>query len=179
MSVKLYNSSGLADEPIRQLLLEAKLLAGAKGGVVVKVTRPVRREPSEAKRAGWVRESWLKSKRNWREHTGRRIRTAGGYVIMRPHMFRHPGYDCLKLAEEFFQTAVHEFAHIVQFQTGRFHDGEAARFAYKMEWKRRPHELDAINRTDAALERLGKQAQRKARIDELVIELAIQMEAAR
>jgi hypothetical protein len=176
--IKLYNSSKLPEEPLRQLLTEAKALAGAKGDVVVRVMGPSYGATSEAKRARAVRKAWLQGKRNWYDRGLKlMICTDGGYVIMRPH--HHMRIDPLWAAEQFWETAIHEFAHIVQFQSDKFINGQFARFAYSMEWKRRPHELDAVNRTDAALARLAKQKARKARIDDLIIELAIQMEASK
>jgi len=177
--VKLYNNSGLPDEPMRSLLLDAQRLAGATGSVVVKVTRGGYWGRSHAKAACAVRRFALETRqrgKNGRLKMGW-VKTDGGYVVMQPYRC----HDRLDSAKRFFETAIHEFAHIYDFQHGgRFSfawssRGDAGRLP---KWKQRPKEIRAVNRTDDALSHLDKQPERRQRIEEDIINLAVQMEAA-
>lgn len=178
MSVKLYNLSGLPDQPMRTLLTDAMRLAGATGSVVVKVTRGGARVTSYAKSAAFVYKHFLGARVCTKRGNVRRgkVATRGGYVVMQPHV-RH---DPLWAAVDFFETAVHEFAHVHDFQ----HGGRSAlawsranSAGRRPRWAKRPEEIRAVNMTDDALARLSKQPARKAHIDEAIIELALQLEA--
>lgn len=206
MAVKLYNLSPYPDATLLPVLTSAMRLAGAKGQVVVKVTRGGSRVGSHAHSCAFVYE-WFLRGRGGRKADGklkmRPIATCGGYVVMQPLEVRRywneripcdsvpTGFalrsqsapDGLAMARRFFETAVHEFAHIVQFQSRTFLTGSPAKFAQRSEssgrrsaWSQRPEEIDAVNRTDAALEKLRKQPQRYSRIQEEIIGLAMEME---
>lgn len=179
--VKLYNLSGLPDDPLYFLLLEAQQLAGATGSVVVKVTRGGYRVRSYASSACAVRKSFLSARQCVRGTDRLRkgwIKTSGGYVVMQPHRSSDPLTD----AQRFFETAIHEFAHVYDFQHGgkfALAWSKAGDSGRRPDWAKRPEELRAINRTDDALARLEKQSERKGRITDSIIAMAIQMEAKR
>lgn len=181
MAVKLYNQSGLPDEPMRSLLLDAQRLAGAKGSVVVKVTRGGRTTTCYAKSCRWVSKWFLAGRSNHRKD-GKLLQgsilTDGGYVHMQP---RHLG-DSIEAARYFFETAIHEFAHIRDFQQGGRYAmawSRADAGGRRPKWAKRPEEIRAVNRTDEALELLAKQPERRIRIDDAIIGLAIQIEEQR
>jgi len=179
MSVKLYNFSGLPDEPLRSLLTAAQRLAGARGAVVVKVTRGGYRARSHASRAWWVSRSFLsrraytKASRKtlyWKLKRGH-VNTAGGYVVLAPqHMA-----DKLEMALQIFQTAIHEFGHVRDFQSRSPRPEEI--FGWRgVPWQARPIEIFAEDVKDEALTKLARQRERKARLDDLIIDLALQLE---
>jgi hypothetical protein len=175
MSVKLYNLSGLPDEPLRSLLVKAKRAARCGGSVIVKVTRGGRRVTSHAKSANFVYQWFLLTRRRTKkdyELKERRVQTSGGYIVMQPYRG-----EPLASAERFFETAIHEFHHVKEFQEGgkfrhkwSFTDGNGRRPV----WEKRPEEIRAVNATDEALGRLRR---RKEYPEDAVIALALQMEA--
>lgn len=191
MPVKLYNLSGLPDDPLRTLLGRAKRLAGCGGNVTVKVTRGGYRVTSSADQCDWVACFYLAS-RKYTQSSGHsklkagRVRTDGGCVELQPYhppawALRHPGWssnlkDPIEWARKLFETAIHEFYHIREFQEG----GKL----FKPWSKRgpggrrpihgtRPEEIRAVNATDDALDKIRRN---RAEIDDLLIGLAIQME---
>lgn len=176
MSVKMYNLSGLPDEPLRSLLVQAKRAAGCGGSVVVKVTRGGRRVTSHATSAGWIKRWFLSSRRTTKAGNIREglVRTSGGYVVLQPHRWD----DTLTAAERLFEIAIHEFYHVSEYQRGgkfRLKWSEPNYGGRRPAWEKRPEEIRAVNATDEALDRLRR---RRAYPQESVIELALQMEAA-
>lgn len=178
--IKLYNLSRLSDASLRPLLLSAQQLAGCHGSVVVKITRGGYRVTSHAAKCDYVQrwflssrqycrgEQWHRLKRGW-------IATNGGYVVMQPRRSSDPLAD----AERFFETAIHEFAHIADFQRS----GVTAMPWSKRSlggrrpcWERRPEEIRAQNVTDAAL---AKIATHRVAINDLILSLAVEMEQIR
>lgn len=114
------------------------------------------------------------------------IRTAGGVVYLQPYhppsyALRNPGWssrvkDPLEWAKRLFETAVHEFHHIREFQERRPDQlwskrGDGGK---RPVWRYRPEELRAMDATDAALSKVRRS---QAAHDEMILELAIQMEA--
>lgn len=175
MSIKLYNFSGLPDEPLRSLLTKAQRAVGCGGSVIVKVTRGGYRVRSRAISATWVKRWFLSTRRSTKGGEYRRgtVQTSGGYVILQPYR----SSDALASAERLFETAIHEFAHVKDFQRGGrwvidwSSPGTGGR---RPSWEKRPEEIRAVNATDEALDRLRR---RKAYPQDAVIELAVQMEA--
>jgi hypothetical protein len=197
MSVKLFNLSKLPDEPMRSLLTAAKLAVGATGDVVVRVTKGGRQVNSSAQRANFVYQ-WALSARHRKkngDYKMRRIQTSGGFIEMQPRIHRRywnvrvpfedsptgfasksmSAVDGLASAEDFFKTAVHEFSHIVQFQSG-FRNFAVAHNGRRTKWRMRPEEIDAVNKTDAALQRLDRRADRRRQVDAWIIDFGIQIE---
>ena len=191
MAVKLYNFSGLPDEPLRTLLSRAKRLVDCRGDVVVKVTCGGNRVSSHASRCDWVAKFHLAgracTKASGRTELRRgKVRTAGGMVTLRPYhppafALRNPGWhsdlkDPIEWAKRLFETAMHEFHHIREFQERLlFQEWSTRNRGGKLPaWRYRPEEIRAMNATDEALEKLRRS---QAKHDELILELAIQMEA--
>ena len=189
MSVKLYNLSTLPDEPMRRLLTRAKLLAGCGGDVVVKVTRGGYSGKASAHRCDWVAKWSLCHRRETKagDYKEGRISTDGGYIVIAPchaptgRKTVTTGWwsDPLNWAQHFFETAIHEFAHVRDYQVG----GRDALPWSSRDLKNgrrpphdfRPEEIRAINTTDEALDKIRR---RRGDIDEMILDLAIQMEAA-
>ncbi len=180
--IKLYNLSKLPEEPLRSLLATAMRLAGAKGDVVVKVTRGGYRRASYAKSAAFVYK-WFLSHRQHTKASDRedlkrgKVSTDGGYVVMQPHTWG----DALDCATSFLETAIHEFAHVYDYQHP-VQDGTVVGWSSQNRAGRRPkhgarpEEIRAINRTDDALAKLKRQKARWARVQEEMIALALQMD---
>lgn len=189
MSVKLYNLSNLPDEPLRSIITAAKLCAGAQGDVVVKVTRGGRRTRSYAQSCRSVYR-WALSRRSTtktNEYRQRAVLTDGGWIVLQPlWCYRYntvpdgllscTAIDGLATAQRLFETAIHEFAHIIQFQTRSVRFATRGESGRRPAWGKRPEEIDAINRTDDALSRLKRRPERKREIDNWIIDLGIQIE---
>jgi hypothetical protein len=191
VAIKLYNLSALPDEPMRTLLTRAKRLAGCRGDVIVKVTRGGHTCTGKASPCDWV-SRWFLSSRRYAKPSGEQkkghVSTDGGYVLMQPYhpperALRHGGFsanykDPLNWAQRFFETAIHEFAHVRDFQAGGSRvlpwsrKGDNGR---RPAWGKRPEEIRAQNVTDGALDKIKRD---RAKVDDLIIELAIQMEEA-
>lgn len=172
--IKLYNFSGLPDEPLRSIILAAQRAAQCKGSVVVKVTRGGYHVRSHAKRSGLVAK-WFLSSRAYTKASERcelkkgYISTDGGYVILQPLT----SCDPLKTATRLFETAIHEFVHIKDMQ-------ESAEFRYRdratgksLQWEDRPHERRTCVGTTAALTRIQK---RREQLNDMLIDLGVQIE---
>jgi len=82
----------------------------------------------------------------------------------------------LNAAERFIHTALHEFAHVKQQQTGRYWKlAKASRVnVHRMKWSWRPIEKDAENQKDMALARIAKTKQ--AEMDDVILDLAAELE---
>lgn len=115
-AVKLYNRTKIEDAVLKDLLAIAGRLAGARTSkVVVQVT--------EAKGFGCSGTAykciWVKMRGNSVSCKGRKITTDGGYFVIRlPRWGRWGSSNVWSTdqAERFFSVAVHEWAHIRDYQ---------------------------------------------------------------
>ena len=136
--IKLYNNSKIPDNLILPVLQYAFRKTRCHGDVVVKVTRGGIHTRSKAERAFSVAR-WFLSRRSRTKADKLRtgwVKTNGGYVILQPLLDTH--LDPILMATSIMDTAIHEFVHIKDFQTGK-------RFAeYNRNWRNRPHEMRAM-----------------------------------
>jgi hypothetical protein len=165
--MKLYNKSSLSDAALEPLLVAAGRCAHAKtSGVVVKVTHGRSASISGMAHSASFVYAW----HLWRGGGRRRVDTHGGWFsIVMPR-----SGDSLAIAELFFKTAIHEWAHIRDYQAGgrwampwasKGPGGRRARH------DSRPEELRAINAVDDALA-----AGALRRYQDLVIALCVEHE---
>lgn len=103
------------------------------------------------------------------------MRTTGGYTVIR---VRADGRAPLDAARQFFETAIHEFAHIRDFQ-------QNAPFVYyapgsdrKLPHRKRPHEIRAENAVYDAWETVNRSPARRRQVDAMLGELATVIGAA-
>jgi hypothetical protein len=172
--VKLYNLSSIPTEVLLPVLKIAKRVSGCQGNVIVKVTRGGYYTQSRAILCSWVLKSFLSRrshvKREYR-NMGRELRkgrvyTDGGIVILSPRA----KHDPLEFAMDLFETAIHEFVHIKDRQDRKSFE------EYNKRWKNRSHERRAIAATQDAMDRIEKQALRKNKKDDAILNLAIAIE---
>jgi hypothetical protein len=172
--MKLYNRTECPDRILQPLLVAAGRAVGAKTGeVIVKVGQArLPQGTGIAIAADRVRLGFLQGKPP--EKWGRWITTQGGYIrLTLPGCNRFA--DPLILAQSFYELAVHEWGHILDFQIGlgflpwSGRDGER-----KPRWKERPEEIRACTYANEALrkEAIGQLVPR----DDLILELAIWLE---
>ena len=131
---------------------------------MVKLCKPSNSR-SFARRAAWV---YLRYLSGGDTKSGKAI-TNEGYVELRPW----GALRDIDFVEGLFRTAIHEFKHVADFQKHRI-------FAdYKRRWENRPHERRAIHATEAAIQRITRdeEKERKIRIDNLMLDLATQLES--
>jgi len=167
MLIRLFNKSGLADEAVLPVLQDAARLIGVRGPVAVKVTRGGFLVRSSA-HAGWPYR-WHMDRHCPKEKRMAMVDTTGGWIEMQP---RH-SLDPLRMAGEFFETALHEFAHVLDFQTGFLPWSRRGPSGRRPAWQNRPEEIRAENAKDAALEKIKKN---RLRIDDHILTLAVEIE---
>lgn len=170
MKVNLFNFSKWPDKELRLLLEHAAKEAGCEGPVVTKIHRGGRRSHGLAERF-WFIYAWALSNKRGRPDNRpqnladamrpqKGVRTNGGWVQIWPRTTGDP----LLCVEDFYRTAVHEFAHVADMQQ-RKRFGE-----YNRQWANRPHERRAI--TAAMFGSLKRDTKR----DERILNLAIAIE---
>lgn len=142
--MKLYNRTRCPDAVLAAVLNAAGKLSGARtAGVVVKVTAGASVR-GLAFRADWVRLGFLTGRGF--SGTSRKVGTDRGYYrIILPCRAAFSD-DPIKLAQHFFQTAIHEWVHIRDFQ----HHECFCNFNRR--WANRPHERRAVAATNTALD---------------------------
>lgn len=206
--IKLYNHSRIADKPLYALLQAAAITAGVRGPVVIKIGRGGRKGDAYAQEAAYV-ESWFLAYRSHKKDgylKDKLVATNHGYVVMSPRLSRQAwnpakqrwiqvgswngvvsvdGQECTKIvdglsvAEDLWTTALHEFAHIYEFQTGKCKWSQPGITSKRRpRWQDRPEEQRAMKAVKAANRVLDRksQAKRRAKIDELKLTLAIHIE---
>jgi hypothetical protein len=131
-TIKLFNRSSIQDEPLLDLLGRAASAANASGPIVCLVERGAFRARGEASSAREVSAKKLKARGPYRRSS---YATNAGWVTLWPGTKLHrPVADVLA---ELYETALHEFAHVADFQAGLpFTD-------YHLAWVNRPHEIRA------------------------------------
>jgi hypothetical protein len=156
VAVLLYNRTKLPDDVLLPVIQLAAELTGAQGPVVVKV-RPV--HGSYAQQADMVDEDFLLDRRRRRvaaeerscvvAERGRAVRadarmiaTTGGYAVIRAYG-HYP--QSRYAARSFLHIAIHEFAHICDFQRGTWSSPYAPGGTRKLPWWKRPDEIRAEN----------------------------------
>lgn len=162
----------MSSEVLTNVLKAAHRLAGAKGGVIVKVTRGGEGY-GYARRCSGVYENLLRPG----GHKQTIVRTHGGIICMGPML--PGGLDPVTTASVFFSTAIHEFVHVREFQeqlagkvlpwSSRNHSGR------RPPHKERPEELRAKIATTAALRRLSKRPKLWAEVKKHLHDLAQQL----
>jgi len=180
MTIKLYNRSGIPDEPLRSLLVSAGKLMGCHGSVVVKATRGGLFTKSCVYGAIGVNLHHL-DPRTKKDKQGRPtpsypitwIPTNGGWVELKVKEYQ--GADPLQSAEVMFKTMLHEFDHIRGHQVGEEFSRARPGHQRRTIWKYRIEERRAESRVDETLRRI--QNDRKE-IDELILQIGVQLEDA-
>ena len=169
--IKLYNRTRLPDDALKSLLVEAARLAGARGGIVVKVTATRRRRSASglAYRACSVSQQYLMG-------CGRRwIKTNDGYIVLRVPIRAWDREMSQSVARRVFQLAIHEFVHVRDYQHGEDFSHRTSLFR-RPRWEDRIEEVRACEMTDEALSKLERMTERRAHIDALIKALAQAME---
>ena len=170
--MKLYNRTRCPDEVLAPLLTAAGRAVGTRTGkVIVKVTQGSRGGcQGETNSCAWVREFALATRKYTKDGKLKRrlVATDGGWIRM-TLPGPHPAYDPLDQAERFYRLAVHEWAHVKDYQDGGKRFGD-----YNKRWANRPHEMRANRMCAEAMER-EEAGQIKGR-DEEILALAIWLE---
>lgn len=165
--VKLYNNSKLPDAALRAVLSDALRFSGAKGDVVTIVGRGRTVK-------GWGGYATRCS--TWARVRGRVVNTNGGFV----HIATKLSGDPLRCAETFFDIAIHEFAHVKDYQLDPFRTNLTwQKNAGSRKHSALPQEVRADNAVWEAHETLKRDKARRARVEENILALAIAMEATR
>lgn len=155
--MKLYNKTKCPTEFLEPLLVAAGRAVGAKTtNTVVKVTSGrTGRVKGEAINWNTVSKWHLVKGWTWAHHSKNNSISCDGYFSIVLPMALHPCYDPVKVAESFFKVAMHEWAHIKDYQSGG---------RWSLPWSRagaggrrprhdsRPEELRAINAVDDAVD---------------------------
>ena len=133
--MKLYNRTKIPDSILTSLLVKAGKAVGARTSKVVVQVNETYRGGGYAIECGSVR--WAKSKKR---KTNRWVDTDGGAIrISLP--VRNKFYDRLSLVERFFNTAMHEWGHIKDYQDGGKYFSRGRKRRPK--WADRPEEIRA------------------------------------
>ena len=142
--MKLHNNTTIDDDLVRRLITKAGRAAGARtNGVVVFVNQGSGyRSSGVAHRCDMVRI--YNGKRSRRASRGRWNRTDGGYFVIRMPRTAidgtgNPFPDPVDQATNFFRVAVHEFAHIRDYQSIRA--GERLDWSRKINGRRPAHSV--------------------------------------
>lgn len=184
--MKLYNKTRCPNELLRPLLVAAGKSIGAKTGeVVVKITQGhYGRSCGMAVDCDFVyswhlrRLKYHHTKKKWIRNHGRAIQTDGGWIRI-----TLPGTCCyhfkrdkngkkfitfLSQAEEFYEVAQHEWAHINDFQKDSNLPTPHTPSGRRVAWKDRPIERSAMNQV--------KEAKQMDQQDKHILDLAIWLE---
>ena len=166
--IKLYNFSPFSDEVLVPVLNLAKSSLPCHGNVIVKVTRGGWYVHSMARPCDYVSKAILSKTKKTKSGKNRKgwVNTDGGYVILSPGYYE----DSLLMATEFFKVAVHEFAHVRDFQRKEKFTG------YNKRWKNRPHERRAIHATDDTMEKVRKNSEIFETYNKVILNLALEIE---
>lgn|GEM_PF-6261369 len=172
--MKLYNRTTIPTEVLEAIIVQAGRNVGARtSGVVAKVTRGRSYCVSGvAKKCTHIRHWFLMGKSCPKspeaQRTARWGRTDGGYFTMTVGRIEATAglYHGTKLAEEVYETALHEWAHIADYQSPLYgtpalawsKPGASGR---RCAWKRRPEEIRAQDAVYKAKEKARKRLVKK------------------
>jgi hypothetical protein len=177
--MKLYNKTKCPDEIIRPLLLAAGKSIGARTtNVVVKVTQGRSLSSKGCVRNAPLVYSWhLKNLKCRRKPTnsnlGQLIQTDGGWIeitlpkLKRPDIMKCFTADAITLAERFYKTAQHEWAHIKDNQKHITPKTPKTPSGRRIQWSERPCEIYAQNEAENA---------KPINIDDNILALALYFE---
>jgi hypothetical protein len=178
--MKLYNKTRCPDEILRPLLVTAGKSIGTRtGNVVVKVTQGQGLSSKGKAHEAHLVYSWhlknLKCRRKPNNNNpGRLIQTNGGWIeitlpkLKSPEIMKCFTADAITLAERFYETAQHEWAHIKDFQEKRFMRSPRTKSGRRIKWADRPAEISAMNQVD--------NAKKYSSVDDMILELALYFE---
>lgn len=165
--MKLYNNTKIDDKLLYKVLYMAGKAVGSirTQKVVIKVTSSVYGSSGHVNNSyGFYREWYLKSKPSQYLKYDKAIRSDGGFMFLKIPV-RH--WEPLRLAEEVYRLASHEWRHIKDVQ-------KKARFGdYNRNWKNRPHERRAMNSEKRAIRIKDKRED----IQDAIIALGINIES--
>lgn len=175
MGLKLYNCTSVPNEAIQAVLQIAKRLAGVKGNVIVKID-------SRRGGGGYAMEATSVQRRfliNGRKKSAsrnvRRVATDGGYTVITFARNTHEGG--IWAARAFFETAIHEFAHIRDFQNGAAFVHYAPGSRKQLPHRKRVHEIRAENAVYDAKARLGRDHGLASTVEALLVRLGAELVA--
>lgn len=176
--IRLYNHTRIPDRPMRDVLTWAAHKIGVRGDVFVKVTVGTRLRAGAHAATGFPYLGFLRGSGSREGSNGKLMGRHSGYIVCSlPTPENAKPYE-LDAAEWFLRVALHEMSHVHDIREG-IHN-QLVRMEQRSFGKRRmahdsrPCELRAENRVYDALQ----DSWAKRRADELVIALALAIEAA-
>ena len=178
--MKFYNKTRCPDKILKPLLVAAGKSVGVRTGkVVVKITQGQGLSSNGRVYSAPLVYSWhlrkLKCRRNPNNNNlGQLIRTDGGWIeitlpkLKCPEIMKCFSADAITLAERFYKTAQHEWAHIKDNQDHSVLPSPRTPTGRRVAWADRPVEISAINQVE--------EAKQISNLDDMILELALYFE---
>lgn len=174
----IFNKSKYSTHLLRKMIKLANFTIGCKGPVVFKITPGSKISVSgEATRSS---KFSMKNNISNKCSIGEILETTGGWISICPPKIASENY-LIQTTEQLFSTIVHELKHVFDFQTDKICGWDwdlkpsSSERRRRQNWSKRPQEIRARQQEKDSLHFLNANPKYKIALENLIIDLAIEM----